>query len=181
MEEHIPGVENNSSWERGTEAISQQVKCAALEESIQRAHDKEDSHQQEMKEMEESVKKIMEEEYKRELEESQKKFNKELQKKEESMRQELFEREKRLEKEAIEEQEKHVVKIMEKEDQMKQQLLDREETFNHLLAELRQLLETRAQQWALVSGSGLLLLQSNRIRRQMRRSRGSLLNCPTFR
>lgn len=66
-----------------------QVKCAALEESLQKMlKDKEESHQKDVKEKQETVKQ-MEEEYKREQKKRQQNYEEELQKKEEAMRREL--------------------------------------------------------------------------------------------
>lgn len=67
------------------------LKCAALEESLQRQlKEKEESHRREVKEREGSVKHVKDKEFQKRLQENKKKLNEDLNEKVEAMRQELL-------------------------------------------------------------------------------------------
>lgn len=123
------------------------LKRAALTEAIQGLD--EESQQRELQEKEEHMKNMLVEEHKKRQEERQKKFEEDLQTKENMMRQEFLRREEEILKQIQEEEEKYQLNILEKEEHMKQQLRIGEERYAKLLAELRQPLESSAQQWAL--------------------------------
>lgn len=82
---HVETLDELSSTE---DAVKEsQLKFAALEELIQRLEEKDQSHQRELKEKEETMNKMVEEEHGRELEKVQEKLDEELQRKEDYLRQ----------------------------------------------------------------------------------------------
>lgn len=162
---HVETLAELSSTE---EALKQSgMKCAALEESVQRLQVQDENHKKELREKEESLEKMIEEEQERELLKVRKMFEEELQRKEENMKQQFFQMEKNLQDELKKQKEKYDDKILEKEDWLRQQILEKEASFQKQLAELCQPLEAKAQQWVLkIKDMENQYQESDRMRRE---------------